>query len=109
MLTVLLKQLKCYFLLRQGSIGFSEMEVQQIDSMISSFNAFESKDLGPLILAWAMFLCLVSSLPEKEENNLLMVHISVIQSMSYHYDACSSILGSIFLLNVLLLSGDGSH
>ncbi|XP_057788584.1 uncharacterized protein LOC131005591 isoform X2 [Salvia miltiorrhiza] len=40
--------------------------------MISSFNAFESKELGPLILAWALFLCLVSSLPEKEENNLLL-------------------------------------
>lgn len=59
------------------------MEVQQIDAMISSFNVFESKELGPLILAWALFLCLISSLPEKEENNLLMVHISVIQSMSF--------------------------
>ncbi|XP_042000671.1 uncharacterized protein LOC121750240 isoform X3 [Salvia splendens] len=48
------------------------MEVQQIDSMISSFNTFEYKELGPLILAWALFLCLVSSLPEKEENNMLM-------------------------------------
>ncbi|KAL1554389.1 hypothetical protein AAHA92_14953 [Salvia divinorum] len=57
---------------RQGSLRFSEMEVQQIESMISSFNAFESKELGPLILAWALFLCLVSSLPEKEENNKLM-------------------------------------
>lgn len=50
------------------------MEVQEMESMISSFNAFESKELGPLILAWALFLCLVSSLPEKEENNLLTVH-----------------------------------
>ncbi|XP_042000670.1 uncharacterized protein LOC121750240 isoform X2 [Salvia splendens] len=57
---------------RQGSLSFSEMEVQQIDSMISSFNTFEYKELGPLILAWALFLCLVSSLPEKEENNMLM-------------------------------------
>lgn len=54
------------------------MEVQEMDSMISSFDAFESKELGPLILAWALFLCLVSSLPDKEENNLLKVHVSVI-------------------------------
>ncbi|KAK6136598.1 hypothetical protein DH2020_029631 [Rehmannia glutinosa] len=57
---------------RQGSIGFSESDVQQMDRMISSFNAFEAKEEGPLILAWAVFLCLISSLPEKEENNLLM-------------------------------------
>ncbi|KAI3446215.1 hypothetical protein Pfo_002880 [Paulownia fortunei] len=57
---------------RQGSIGFSEMDVQQMDAMISNFNAFEAKEEGPLILAWAVFLCLISSLPEKEENNLLM-------------------------------------
>lgn len=64
------------------------MEVQQMDAIISSFNAFESKELGPLILAWALFLCLISSLPEKEENNLLMVHNHVIQRMSYNYHAC---------------------
>ncbi|GFP89006.1 nucleoporin nup188 homolog [Phtheirospermum japonicum] len=57
---------------RQGSIGFSEIDVQQMDVMISSFNAFEAKEEGPLILAWAVFLCLISSLPEKEENMLLM-------------------------------------
>ncbi|KAL8556343.1 hypothetical protein ACS0TY_003962 [Phlomoides rotata] len=56
---------------RQGSIGFSETEIQEIDTMISSFNAFEAKEVGPLILTWAVFLCLINSLPEKEENNLL--------------------------------------
>ncbi|KAK6136640.1 hypothetical protein DH2020_029623 [Rehmannia glutinosa] len=38
---------------RQGSIGFSESDVQQMDRMISSFNTFEAKEEGPLILAWA--------------------------------------------------------
>lgn len=86
------------------------MEVQQMDTIISSFNAFESKELGPLILAWALFLCLISSLPEKEENNLLMVHDSVIQSKSYNYHAC--IFGfamSVFFKMHFLLSGDRSH
>ncbi|GER50288.1 hypothetical protein STAS_27578 [Striga asiatica] len=58
--------------LRQGSIGFSEMDVQQLDSVISGFNAFEAKEEGPLILSWAVFLCLISALPEKERNVLLM-------------------------------------
>ncbi|XP_047941076.1 uncharacterized protein LOC125188339 isoform X2 [Salvia hispanica] len=83
---------------RQGSLRFSEMEVQQIDSMISSFNAFESKELGPLILAWALFLCLVSSLPEKEENNKLMEidHIGYVRqameasSLGYFLDILES-------------------
>ncbi|XP_041997267.1 uncharacterized protein LOC121747315 isoform X2 [Salvia splendens] len=74
------------------------MEVQQIDSMISSFNAFESKELGPLILAWALFLCLVSSLPEKEENNMLMEidHIGYVRqameasSLGYFLDILES-------------------
>jgi nuclear pore complex protein Nup188 len=48
-------------------------DVQEMDSIISSFNAFELKEAGPLILAWAVFLCLISSLPGKEENNVLMV------------------------------------
>ncbi|MCD7459389.1 hypothetical protein HAX54_040819 [Datura stramonium] len=40
--------------------------------MVSTFDVFENKESGPLILAWAVFLCLISSLPEKEENNILM-------------------------------------
>ncbi|KAL2254846.1 UNVERIFIED_CONTAM: hypothetical protein Sindi_0279300 [Sesamum indicum] len=57
---------------RQGTIAFSDVDVQQIDALVSSFNIFEAKEAGPLILAWAVFLCLISSLPGKEENNLLM-------------------------------------
>ncbi|KAL8060239.1 hypothetical protein ABFX02_02G012000 [Erythranthe guttata] len=56
---------------RQGSIIFSEMDIQQMDETISSLNAFAAKEAGPLILAWAVFLCLISSLPGKEENSLL--------------------------------------
>ncbi|KAL3843385.1 hypothetical protein ACJIZ3_000788 [Penstemon smallii] len=57
---------------RQGTIAFSEMDVQGMDAEISKFGAFEAKESGPLILAWAVFLCLISSLPEKEKNTLLL-------------------------------------
>lgn len=67
-----------------------------MDAMISSFNAFEAKEVGPLILAWAVFLCLISSLPEKEENNLLMVHVSIFYRMSHHYIACAVLLQPTF-------------
>ncbi|XP_051133760.1 uncharacterized protein LOC127253286 isoform X2 [Andrographis paniculata] len=43
-----------------------------MDAKISIINTFEAKEAGPLILAWAVFLCLISSLPEKEDNNILM-------------------------------------
>ncbi|XP_059297405.1 uncharacterized protein LOC132050256 isoform X2 [Lycium ferocissimum] len=57
---------------RQGYVTFSLSEVQEIDAIVSAFDVFENKESGPLILAWAVFLCLISSLPEKGENNILM-------------------------------------
>lgn len=59
--------------LRQVSSHFSVTDVQEMDAIVSSFNAFETKEAGPLILTWAVFLCLISSLPGKEENNVLLV------------------------------------
>lgn len=44
-----------------------------MDALVSSINALEMKEAGPLILTWAVCLCLISSLPGKEENNVLMV------------------------------------
>ncbi|XP_010555238.1 PREDICTED: uncharacterized protein LOC104824773 isoform X2 [Tarenaya hassleriana] len=57
---------------RSGSCVFSITDVQEMDAAISSLNTSEAKEAGPLILAWAVFLCLISSLPGKEENPLLM-------------------------------------
>ncbi|XP_015893450.3 uncharacterized protein LOC107427578 [Ziziphus jujuba] len=57
---------------RQGASPFSLVDIQEMDSIISSFNAFETKEAGPLILTWAVFLCLISSLPRKEENDVIM-------------------------------------
>ncbi|KAI3989451.1 hypothetical protein MKX01_022726 [Papaver californicum] len=56
---------------RQGHFVFSLVDIQEIDGVISSFNATETEEAGPLILAWAVFLCLVSSLPEKQEHSFL--------------------------------------
>ncbi|KAH9623965.1 hypothetical protein KSS87_021079 [Heliosperma pusillum] len=55
-----------------GSCMFTPSDVLDLDSIISNLDIFESKEAGPLILAWAVFLCLVVSLPEKEEVNELM-------------------------------------
>lgn len=44
-----------------------------MDAVVSSFNALEMKDAGPLFLAWAVFVCLVMSLSGSEENSVLMV------------------------------------
>lgn len=57
---------------RQGNISFAMSDIQEVDAIISSFDAFETKEAGPLILTWAVFLCLISSLPEKQEHNVLM-------------------------------------
>lgn len=57
---------------RDGSTFFSSSDVLEVDAIISTLNALETKEAGPLILAWAVFLCLITSLPGKEENNLLM-------------------------------------
>lgn len=59
--------------LRQLYPRFSMTDVQEMDAVVSSFNAFETKEAGPLILTWAVFLCLISSLPGKEENNAVLV------------------------------------
>ena len=59
--------------LRQSACVFTLTDVQEIDALISGFDIFEMREAGPLILAWAVFLCLISSLPRKEEANELMV------------------------------------
>lgn len=68
-----------YFLtrlfIRQGNIVFSLSEIQEIDAVVSSFSNLGMVEAGPLILAWATFLCLLLSLPRSEVYNQLMVHL----------------------------------
>ncbi|XP_022146238.1 uncharacterized protein LOC111015501 isoform X2 [Momordica charantia] len=56
---------------RQGASVFSSSDFQEMDTIVSSLNGFEIKEAGPLLLTWAVFLCLISSLPGKEEHNVL--------------------------------------
>ncbi|KAI3723879.1 hypothetical protein L2E82_35640 [Cichorium intybus] len=66
---------------REGNISFTVSDIQEVDAIISTFDAFETKESGPLILTWAVFLCLISSLPDKQENNVLMEidHVGYVQ------------------------------
>lgn len=52
---------------------FSLTDVQEMDTAISMFDAFETKEAGPLILTWAVFICLIKSLPGREESNVIKV------------------------------------
>lgn len=52
---------------------FSLTDIQEMDALVSTFSVFEMNEAGPLVLAWAVFLYLLLTLPEKDENNELMV------------------------------------
>lgn len=77
MVLLLTVQLKCYKIcllsLRNGVSTFSLTNVKEMDAIVSTFSAFEMKEAGPLILAWAVFLNLLLTLPGKDDNNELMV------------------------------------
>lgn len=80
-----------FVILRQGITAFSLTDIQEIDSIISGYNVFENKEAGPLILTWAVFLCLISSLPQREEYNALLVIFfskNVASSIYIHISVC---------------------
>ncbi|MBA0619886.1 hypothetical protein Godav_005677 [Gossypium davidsonii] len=72
LLLILIEALNLENLLHMGACGFTLTDVREIDALMSSFDVFEMREGGPLILAWAVFLCLMSSLPQKEESNEFM-------------------------------------
>ncbi|XP_061362673.1 uncharacterized protein LOC133306382 isoform X2 [Gastrolobium bilobum] len=57
---------------RKGVSIFPLTDVQGMDALVSTLSAFEMNEAGPLVLAWAVFLYLLLTLPEKDENNELM-------------------------------------
>ncbi|KAJ1422124.1 hypothetical protein SESBI_13251 [Sesbania bispinosa] len=57
---------------RKGVSTFSLTDIQEMDAVVSTFSAFEMNEAGPLVLAWAVFLYLLLTLPEKDENNELV-------------------------------------
>uniref|UniRef100_A0A1J3H018 Nucleoporin NUP188-like protein n=1 Tax=Noccaea caerulescens TaxID=107243 RepID=A0A1J3H018_NOCCA len=76
-----------------GPCAFSINDVQEMDATISSLNTLEVKEAGPLVLAWAVFLCLISSLPGKEASPFLME----IDHASYVHQAFEAASLSYFL------------
>ncbi|KAJ0974274.1 hypothetical protein J5N97_016239 [Dioscorea zingiberensis] len=71
LLLILIETLDLENLLRMGNIVFSLSEIQEIDGVVSSFSTLGLVEAGPLILAWATFLCLLLSLPKSKDYNLL--------------------------------------
>ncbi|XP_057748155.1 uncharacterized protein LOC130967358 isoform X2 [Arachis stenosperma] len=57
---------------RKGVCSFSLNNVQEIDALVSTFSGFEMNEAGPLVLAWAVFLYLLLTLPGKNGTNELM-------------------------------------
>lgn len=45
-----------------------------MDVLVSSFSVSGTKEAGFLLLVWAVFVCLLLSLPDRAEYSLLMVH-----------------------------------
>ncbi|KAL5055383.1 hypothetical protein RYX36_036065 [Vicia faba] len=81
---------------REGAYTFSFTDVQEMDTLVSTFSGFEMNEAGPLVLAWAVFLYLLSTLPGNDGNNELMEidHVGYVRQAfeagSLHY--CLEIL-----------------
>ncbi|GMH23663.1 hypothetical protein Nepgr_025506 [Nepenthes gracilis] len=91
---------------REGSILFSLSSIQEMDAVISSFDVFEMKEVGPLFLLWAVFLCLIISLPGKEDDSQLMEidHVGYVHQ-AFEADSLSYFLG--VLRSDLVKDSDG--
>ncbi|KAG0493658.1 hypothetical protein HPP92_004652 [Vanilla planifolia] len=55
-----------------GGAMFSMLDIQEINSLVSSLSILGTVECGPLLLAWAVFICLISSLPDMKNNLILM-------------------------------------
>ncbi|KAL3515020.1 hypothetical protein ACH5RR_021922 [Cinchona calisaya] len=83
---------------RQGSVAFSLVDIQEMDAIVSGIDPSQTREAGPLILSWAVFLCLICSLPEKEDNYVLMEmdHVNYVRqaieaaSMNYFHEILES-------------------
>lgn len=64
-----------------GSVVLSLVDIQEVDAIISGIDVSQTREAGPLILAWAVFLCLISSLPAKDDNYVLteMDHVNYVR------------------------------
>ncbi|CAL4924385.1 unnamed protein product [Urochloa decumbens] len=64
----LLRMIRDEVSLSVGCSAFSIGDILEMDVEISKLHEFSMVESGPLILAWAVFLCLVLSLPESNAN-----------------------------------------
>ncbi|XP_020681493.1 uncharacterized protein LOC110098887 [Dendrobium catenatum] len=56
----------------EGGFIFSMQDVQEMDFLVSTFSGLGTFEAGPLFLAWAVFICLLSSLPDLKNESILM-------------------------------------
>uniref|UniRef100_A0A7N0U6L0 Uncharacterized protein n=1 Tax=Kalanchoe fedtschenkoi TaxID=63787 RepID=A0A7N0U6L0_KALFE len=76
----LLQMVHDEMLFRQDSSSFSLTDIQEMDNFVSSLSGFDIKEAGPLYLTWAVFICLISSLPGlKETDQLEIDHVGYIR------------------------------
>ncbi|WVZ58174.1 hypothetical protein U9M48_008470 [Paspalum notatum var. saurae] len=64
----LLRMIRDEIPLSGGCSAFSVVDILEMDVEISKLPEFSVVESGPLMLAWAVFLCLVLSLPESNAN-----------------------------------------
>ncbi|KAJ1262529.1 hypothetical protein BS78_09G115200 [Paspalum vaginatum] len=74
----LLRMIRDEIPLSGGHSAFSVVDILEMDVEISKLPEFSVVESGPLMLAWAVFLCLVLSLPESN-TNLEIDHTSYAQ------------------------------
>lgn len=68
----------------EASCAFSLADIQEIDAEVSNFSEELERESGPLILAWAVHLCLVSSLLERGTDTLMVLPCLPVFLFSYH-------------------------
>ncbi|GJN20340.1 hypothetical protein PR202_gb07707 [Eleusine coracana subsp. coracana] len=86
-----------------GSSAFSIGDILEMDVEISKLNEFLMIESGPLILAWAVFLCLVQSLPGSNAS-LEIDHTSYAQR-AFEFAPFNYLLG--FLCTSIFRESDG--
>ncbi|WOL09689.1 hypothetical protein Cni_G18442 [Canna indica] len=66
---------------KEGGSVFSVDDIKEMDALVSSFTDLGAAEAGPLLLAWAVFLSLVLSLPDTCNSIALMDidHISYVR------------------------------
>ncbi|XP_002977285.2 uncharacterized protein LOC9638778 isoform X1 [Selaginella moellendorffii] len=74
----------------QGGHGFSADELQELDVVLSGLDLTVTTEYAPLLLAWATFICLVSSLPDQAM--VLDIEHAVYAQQAFKYGAYAFLL-----------------